>query len=97
MSNIRRRLERLEKGRDGLKFSFWDCLAGLEPPPGWELPEDVAKALAELPDTVPDLIEEAIYRVGSPAPPVCESFRQALNGAVGSSRKSPRDTWAAIV
>ena len=69
MSNIRTRLERLEKCQNGTSFSFWDCLAGLKPPPGWQPPEDIAKALAELPDSVPDLVEDLITRMDDPAPP----------------------------
>jgi hypothetical protein len=64
MSNIRTRLERLEKRQNGTSFSFWDCLAGLKPPPGWQPPEDIAKALAELPDSVPDHVEDLIYQDG---------------------------------
>jgi hypothetical protein len=69
MRSIRARLERLEKPQNGKSFSFWDLLNGSSPPPGWELPEDIAKALAELPDSVPDPIEKMIYQMDSPSPP----------------------------
>jgi hypothetical protein len=64
MRSIRARLERLEKPKDGPRFTFWDLLAGFTPPAGWKLPEDLAKALAELPDPVPKVIEEKIYKDG---------------------------------
>jgi hypothetical protein len=64
MRSIRARLERLEKPQNGTSFSFWDLLNGSSPPPGWKLPEDIAKALAELPDSVPDPIEKMIYQDG---------------------------------
>lgn len=62
MRSIRARLEHLEKPKNGPRFTFWDLLGGLTPPPDWKLPEDLAKALAELPDSVPDLTEKMIYQ-----------------------------------
>ena len=94
MSNIRTRLERLEKRQNGTSFSFWDCLAGLKPPPGWQPPEDIAKALAELPDSVPDHVEDLITRMDDSAPLVAEpSIRDAFSSYRCAPNCRPNSRW----
>ena len=63
MRNLRSRLNRLEKRRVGPSFTFLDLISGHQPPPGWELPPDIAEDIAKLSDLDPDIVEKKIHSV----------------------------------